>query len=118
MKIENSLKLHSHYLEELFGKMDTVIEQTQENREKISVVTLALSHIDKNITEIFKNQKNIADALTGLTFDQYRRLSASDFFLELTRSPKSWLMLITLTVALAFSTEVSLSVLGLLKHWI
>lgn len=118
MKIENSLKLHSHYLEELFGKMDTVIEQTQENREKISVVTLALSHIDKNITEIFKNQKNITDALTGLTFDQYRRLSASDFFLELTRSPKSWLMLITLTVALAFSTEVSLSVLGLLKHWI
>ena len=80
MKIEDDLKMHSHYIEDLFrAKTETseVIEAIKERmidmKEKIGIHSYAHSVQDETMAKVLENQKDFKEILDKLNCKTYEK---------------------------------------------
>lgn len=128
MKVEDDLKLHSHYIEDLFNSKDetfeiieNIKERVAEMKEKIGIHASEHTFQSENILKILENQKEISDKnqklselIDKINLDTYRRFVPIEFIREILGSPKSWILII----GLVWTIEMAIGMSDILKHFL
>jgi len=121
MKIEDDLKMHSHYIEDLFrAKTETseVIEAIKERmidmKEKIGIHSYAHSVQDETMAKVLENQKDFKEILDKLNCKTYEKFYLYEIFKDILSSPKNWF----LTVGFIIVIELTIGFSGVLKHFL
>lgn len=125
MKIEDDLKLHSHYIEDLFKAKDESIEEISGLKEAISdmrenVGIHASTHsvqnenIMKSLDELNRNEKELKKMFDSMNDKTYGRFYLIEFVREILNSPKNWALVIGFVITL----ELTIGFSEVLKHFL
>jgi Ni,Fe-hydrogenase I large subunit len=130
MKIEDDLKLHSHYIEDLFvirdetnREIDLVRARTHDMKEKIGIMAHAVNIQDDNIMKCLENQKELSKAISemkeiinDMNCRTYSRFYLIEFAKDILNSPKTLLLLMALLVGGIITAELTIGFSKLLSH--
>lgn len=113
MKIEDDLKMHSHYIEELFESDKALRERTHSINERLGIHTFMLEENGKILIDAIKNLKEVREIMDKLNCDYASRRTIMQFVLDIFEGkPKNWLVFFGLIVIL----ECVLGMPNILKH--
>lgn len=101
MKIKDDLEVHSGFIEELFKITNDQKERINVISEKVSLHSYMLNETTKNNVDIAKNLKDVRDNIDAMNYDYLRKRSIIDFVKDLLNSPKMLFFVCTLLVALS-----------------
>lgn len=125
MKIEDDLKLHSHYIENLFKNKDEVFDEISEIKGAISEMrenagihasthSIQNQTIMKSLDEINKNEKNFNEMITALNNKTYSKFYAYEIIKDVLSSPKNWVLLMCLILV----SDLTIGFATVLKHFL
>lgn len=123
MKIEDDLKMHSHYIEDLFMNKNETIEEIGIIKEAISDMrenvgihasthSLQNENIMKSLDELNKNDKELKERFDSINDKAYSRFYLIEFVRELLNSPKNWILVIVFIITI----ELTIGFSEVLKH--
>lgn len=126
MKIEDDLKMHSHYIEDLFRHKEDSIDEINtikgtlgEIKEKIGLHAYAHSVQDQNIVKCISCNAEMAKKIedTNKVVDAlHSNISSKFYFFEFMKgilnSPKNWI----LSIAFIFTMDITIGFVEVLKH--
>lgn len=122
MKIVDDLKLHSHWIAELFDKEKALREKQNAMKEDMLLHSHTIKQNSENIMATLNNQKEIQLVLSEMkaqfeTFkkDEMRSRSMVEFIKELFDRPKNWIIVVGLL--LLIESIKGLEIANLIRHY-
>ncbi len=128
MKVEDDLKLHSHYIEDLFKHKEETVENIGviketigELKEKIGLHAYAHSVQDQNIVkciscnaEMAKKIEDTNKVIDALNANVNSKFYFYEFMKGILNSPRNW----ALTIGFIFTVEITVGLSEVLKHFL
>jgi len=130
MKIEDDLKMHSHYIEELYengNKIDKVVEmiraRVHEMKETQGTHSYALETLSGDVLKVFEIHKDSVkmyyqtrELIDKMNTETWRRIQPIEFIREILGSPKSYMLLVGFFITLTVTIEIVITSFSVLKH--